>query len=79
MPTNQNNERVDNITHLNAMKVQNGGVVLRGAYLAKDLHTAVKPVREWSADDQYYNLNGQKVDRPVRGIYIKNGQKVIVK
>ena len=79
MPTNQNNERVDNITHLNAMKVQNGGVVLRGAYLAKDLHTAVKPVREWPADDQYYNLNGQKVDRPVRGIYIKNGQKVIVK
>lgn len=27
----------------------------------------------------YYNLNGQKVITPVKGIYIKNGKKVIVK
>ena len=27
-------------------------------------------------DDTYYNLNGQKVDNPSHGIYIKNGNKV---
>lgn len=27
----------------------------------------------------YYNLNGQRVEAPTRGIYIKNGKKVLVK
>ena len=30
-------------------------------------------------DDRYYNLNGQVVDCPTKGIYIKNGKKVIIK
>ena len=30
-------------------------------------------------DDTYYNLNGQKVSKPTRGIYIHNGKKVVVK
>jgi hypothetical protein len=30
------------------------------------------------ADDAYYNLNGQKVSAPRKGIYIKNGRKVLV-
>lgn len=29
-------------------------------------------------DDIYYNLSGQKVERPSHGIYIKNGNKVIL-
>lgn len=29
--------------------------------------------------DVYYNLNGQRVDRPQRGVYIRNGKKVIIK
>ena len=29
-------------------------------------------------DDAYYNLNGQKVVNPSHGIYIKNGNKVIL-
>lgn len=29
-----------------------------------------------SLDDEYYNLNGQKVMNPLHGIYIKNGKKV---
>lgn len=29
-------------------------------------------------DDTYYNLNGQKVVNPSHGIYIKNGEKVIL-
>ena len=31
------------------------------------------------SEDVYYNLNGQRVDIPQHGIFIKNGQKVIIK
>ena len=31
------------------------------------------------ADGSYYNLNGQKVEQPRKGIYIRDGKKVIVK
>ena len=31
------------------------------------------------ADDAYYNMNGQRVDHPTRGIYIRNGKKIFVK
>jgi hypothetical protein len=27
----------------------------------------------------YYNLKGQRVERPAKGIYVKNGNKVIIK
>ena len=27
----------------------------------------------------YYNLNGQRVDKPTHGIYIANGKKVIIR
>ena len=27
----------------------------------------------------YYNLNGQRVDQPTKGLYIVNGRKVIIK
>lgn len=30
-------------------------------------------------DDAYYNLNGQRVDNPQKGIYIHRGKKVIIK
>lgn len=30
-------------------------------------------------DDAYYNLNGQRVSVPSKGLYIKNGKKVIIK
>ena len=32
-----------------------------------------------SAETPVYNLNGQRVNAPVNGIYIKNGRKVLVK
>jgi hypothetical protein len=31
------------------------------------------------SSDVYFNLQGQRVDRPGKGLYIKNGKKVIVK
>ena len=30
-------------------------------------------------DDVYYNLNGQRVDKPGKGLYIHNGRKVMIK
>ena len=30
-------------------------------------------------EDVYYNLNGQRVDNPGKGLYIKNGRKVVIK
>ena len=29
--------------------------------------------------DVYYNLQGQRVDNPSKGLYIKNGRKVVIK
>jgi hypothetical protein len=31
-----------------------------------------------SNDDIIYNMNGQRINKPVRGIYLKNGRKYIV-
>ena len=40
---------------------------------------AVDALPASSADAPVYNLNGQRVNAPVNGIYIKNGRKVLVK
>lgn len=39
----------------------------------------VDTVQTGVQDDNYYNLRGQRVDTPAKGIYIKNGKKVVVK
>ena len=31
------------------------------------------------SNDVYYNLQGQRVDNPTKGLYIKNGKKVVIK
>lgn len=38
--------------------------------------TAIHHVGTADNDDAYYSLNGQKVEHPTHGIYIRNGQKV---
>ena len=35
--------------------------------------------REVTAGGRYYNLSGQQVDTPTKGIYVRNGKKVIIK
>ena len=32
-----------------------------------------------AADGQWYNLNGQRVGKPTKGLYINNGKKIVVK
>jgi hypothetical protein len=31
------------------------------------------------SDDAFYNLQGQRVDNPCKGLYIRNGRKVVIK
>ena len=40
--------------------------------------TAIHRVGTTAKDDAYYSLNGQKVEHPSRGIYIRKGQKVVL-
>ena len=35
--------------------------------------------QELTANGQYYNLNGQRVAQPTKGLYIVNGRKVVIK
>jgi hypothetical protein len=41
--------------------------------------TGIKLIKAQNDDDAYYNLGGQRVETPAKGLYIKNGKKVIVK
>lgn len=73
--------RHDEFAHLNAIKVQGGSnATVSGLWLIPATPSSVSAVSVLPADGQYYNLNGQKVARPVRGgIYILNGKKIIKK
>ena len=41
--------------------------------------TGIARVESQREQGVYYNLNGQKVAHPTRGIYIYNGKKIFVK
>ena len=42
--------------------------------------TAIRSIENiYRTDGYYYNLNGQRVEHPTKGIYIINGKKVLVK
>lgn len=41
--------------------------------------TGIEMNRVTPANDRYYNLSGQPVDHPAKGLYISNGKKVVVK
>ena len=44
--------------------------------IAFELKAIGSPVER--IDDVYYNLNGLRVDKPGKGLYIRNGRKVIL-
>jgi len=42
--------------------------------------TSIRSIGEVQSDDAWYNLKGQRIDTPTKkGLYIKNGKKVVVK
>ena len=44
-----------------------------------DQTTVIESVKTQKANGQYYNLAGQRVAQPTKGLYIVNGRKVIIK
>ena len=73
-------ERHDAFTHLNAIKVESGTANVTGLWLTPGVHTDIAAnTHHPSPTTRYYNLNGQAVDHPTKGIYVKNGKKIIVR
>lgn len=48
-------------------------------YLAGNVTVGVNAIKAEKENDVYYNLRGEKVDTPSKGVYIKNGKKYIFK
>ena len=81
MNDTNNTPRIDGFVHLNVLKVDwNSTVRVNAAYLTPKVDTALSPeIVSLPQDHHYYNLNGQVVEHPQKGIYILNGRKVIVR
>ena len=82
--TNNNQVRKDDFTHLQAMKLESNNTVnLKGAYLVPSDNTStgvgLPTFAQALPTGKYYSLSGQLVEKPVRGIYIKDGRKVVVR
>ena len=76
-------ERVDDFVHLHCLKNAWGGefpVNVSGVYLWKSGGSAgIKNLKADAQNGVYYNLAGQKVANPQKGLFIQNGKKVILK
>lgn len=76
-------ERIDDFVHLHCFKNAWGGefpVNVSVAYLWKaGGATGIKTVKANAENGAYYNLAGQKVANPEKGVFIHNGKKVVIK
>ena len=81
VPTNEGKTRNDAFVHLNALKVDWSSVVnVRAAYLIPSAETmSVSQIIAAHDDGRYYNLQGQPVAHPTKGIYIRNGKKIVIR
>ena len=80
-PTNVGATRNDNFLHLNAMKVNwDATVNVSAVYLTPGKQQmVVTGIKNNSiAKRTYYNLNGQRVQTPGKGIYVVGGKKFVV-
>lgn len=65
------NMKVGNVKKINVLGSLNGNGTT-GVHETKAIDSTIK-------DDVFYNLNGQKVDSPRKGIYILNGKKIVIR
>ena len=79
--TSSGNQRNDSYVHLNAIKANWGSTVnVQGVYLIPAGSTDMAVVKGLTSDDgRWYNLQGQPVAKPTKGLYIHNGKKVVIK
>lgn len=77
------NKRVDSFVHLNTIKVDYSGSQLQvtGFYLVPKSEVLGIEIAQNASihDSRYYNLNGQIVEHPTKGMYIRNGRKVVIR
>ena len=81
-PTNKGTGRSDDFLHLHVLKVDRGGSAnVSAVYLTPSEASGIDlaKIANRKEDGHLYNLNGQLVTRPVPGIYIRNGRKIVVK
>ena len=82
MDDSNGNKRVDGFVHLNTIKVNSGGqLTVKGMYLVPKSEVTTVNMAKYDHinDNKYYNLNGQVVEHPVKGMYIRNGRKVVIR
>jgi len=77
-------ERVDDFVHFHCLKNAWGGsfpINVSSIYVWKAGGVSgIKTIKNEVAEDgAYYNLQGQRVDNPTKGLFIHNGKKVILK
>ena len=41
--------------------------------------TGIEQLTTGSGNETYYNLQGQRVNTPAKGVFVKNGKKVMMK
>ena len=77
--TNEGVSRPDSFVHLHVLKVDwASNANVSGAYLIpSEEQLDIATTTAERHDNRVYNLNGQLVSRPARGIFIKNGRKVV--
>jgi len=82
-PTNEGVTRNDTFVHLNALKVDwNNSCNIRIAYLVpKKNISGMMAIRQQqtTGDGKIYNLNGQAVEHPKKGLFIMNGKKIFIR
>jgi hypothetical protein len=61
------------------LAIPQGNASTRGYSLEDDGTTAINKVAADSEPDVYYNLKGQRVAAPTKGLYIINNKKVVIK
>ena len=61
------------------IKAKSAGARIAGFFIDGVETTNIEGVSFETADGRYYNLNGQRVTNPKKGLYIVNGKKVVVK
>lgn len=74
--------RIDGFVHLNTIKVNSGGqLTVKEFYLVPkpEVNSVDMALRSQIYDEKYYNLNGQEVKHPTKGMYIRNGRKVVIR
>ena len=63
------------------LAVPTGEALARGLWFDEGETTSLNEVRGLKSDvrGEYFNLNGQRVAQPTKGLYIVNGRKVVIK